>query len=127
MTYSYTDRCNRQGCVVFVFDGRSRRPVDRIFAPHLQDRRYAWRQARGFDGNYNRFGRYDRDERGWTNDDDRRFREGRDGRGEDDRTDRDDNDRGRRDRDGDNRGDRDGRDGRRGDGGGLEGGPARPR
>src|ERR1700742_704891 len=27
MTYAYTDRCNRNGCVVFVFDGRHRRPV----------------------------------------------------------------------------------------------------
>src|SRR5690349_1807906 len=39
-TYQYTDRCNRQGCVAFVFDGRHRRPVDRIFAPHLQMRGY---------------------------------------------------------------------------------------
>jgi hypothetical protein len=101
MTYSYTDRCNRNGCVVFVFDGRSRRPVDRIFAPHLRDGRYRFREARSFDGSYNRFGRYDRDERGWDNDDDRSFREGRDGRGD-------------RDHDRDGRG----RDDRR-----LEGGP----
>ncbi len=127
MTYSYTDRCNRQGCVVFVFDGRSRRPVDRIFAPHLQDRRYAWRQARGFDGGYARFGRFDRDERGWNNDDDRMYREGRDGRG--DSRGRDDDDRGERDgRDRDGRGDRDDRDQRDGRrDGGLEGGPNRPR
>ena len=39
LTYAYTDRCNRQGCVAFVFDGRHRRPVDRIFAPHLRDAR----------------------------------------------------------------------------------------
>lgn len=82
LTYSYTDRCNRSGCVVFVFDGRSRRPVDRIFAPHLQNSRYAYREARDFDRGYNRFGRYDRDDRGWNNSDDRSYREGRDGRGD---------------------------------------------
>lgn len=103
LTYAYTDRCNRNGCVVFVFDGRSRRPVDRIFAPHLPNRQ-GWREARGFDRDYNSFGRYDRDDRGWQNDDDRNYREGRDGRGD-------------RDRDGDRR-DGDRRDDRR-----LEGGP----
>jgi hypothetical protein len=118
LTYSYTDRCNRQGCVVFVFDGRSRRPIDRVFAPHLPDRRFVWRQARGFDGRYNRYGRYDRDDRSWNNDDDRRYRDGRDNRGAD--NDRDDRD-GRDDRD--DRDDR--RDGRRGDGSGLAGGPRR--
>lgn len=98
LTYAYTDRCNRNGCVAFVFDGRSRRPVDRIFAPHLREARgYAWREHRGFDGNYNRYGRYDRDDRNWDNEDDRRFREGRDGRG-----------------DGNRDGDWDRRDGRRG-------------
>jgi len=96
MTYAYTDRCNRQGCIAFVFDGRHRRPIDRIFAPHLRDGRYAWRENRGFDRNYNRFGNYDRDERGWNNEDDRAYREGRG------------------DRDGDRDWDRDGR---------LEGGP----
>ena len=25
LTYAYTDRCNRQGCIAFVFDGRHRR------------------------------------------------------------------------------------------------------
>jgi hypothetical protein len=94
-TYAYTDRCNRWGCVAFVFDGWSRRPIDRIFAPHLQRRGYGWRQARGFDGEYRGFGRYDRDERGWNNNDDRMFRQDRDGRGE----------HGERDR----RGERDGR------------------
>jgi hypothetical protein len=102
MTYAYTDRCNRQGCVAFVFDGRHRRPVDRIFAPHLRDGRYQWRESRGFDGGYNRFGRYDRDDRNWNNDDDRNYRDGRD-RGDWDGD-------GRRDRDGDRR---------------LEGGPSR--
>lgn len=77
LTYAYSDRCNRQGCVVFVFDGRSRRPLDRIFAPHLPNPRYAYREARGFDRGYNRFGRYDRDER-WDNADDRSYREDRD-------------------------------------------------
>jgi hypothetical protein len=104
LTYAYTDRCNRNGCVVFVFDGRSRRPIDRIFAPHLPNRMNAWREVRGFDRDYNRFGRYDRDDRGWNNDDDRSYREGRDGggRGEWDRDDRRDGDRrddGRRDGD----------------------------
>jgi hypothetical protein len=99
LTYAYTDRCNRNGCVAFVFDGRHRRPIDRIFAPHLREARgYAWRENRGFDGNYSRFGRYDRDDRNWNSDDDRRYREGRDGRD---------------DRDGDRDWDRDGRDGRR--------------
>ena len=117
MTYSYTDRCNRQGCVVFVFDGRHRRPVDRIFAPHLQMRGWQIRETRGFDGGYNRFGRYDRDDRRWNNDDERNYRDGRDGRGDRD-WDRDDRD-GR-----DGRGDRDyDRDGRR-DGSGLRGGPS---
>ena len=83
LTYRYTDRCNRNGCVAFVFDGRHRRPIERIFAPHLRDARYAWRDGRGFDRNYSRFGRYDRDERGWNNDDDRNFRNERDGRGDD--------------------------------------------
>lgn len=117
MTYAYTDRCNRQGCIVFVFDGRSRRPVDRVFAPHLPMRGWAVREARDFDRGYNRFGRYDRDDR-WNNDDDRSYRQGRDGgRDEwrdDDRNDGPRND-GRRD---DNR-----NDGRRGDRSGLEGGP----
>ena len=107
LTYAYTDRCNRNGCVAFVFDGRHRRPVDRIFAPHLREARgYAWREHRGFDGNYSRFGRYDRDDRNWNNDDDRNYRDERDGRG-----DRDWNDDDRRD--GRGRGDR------------LEGGPTR--
>jgi len=101
LTYAYTDRCNRYGCVAFVFDGRHRRPVDRIFAPHLREARgYGWRDHRGFDRDYNRFGRYDRDDRNWDNDDDRRYRDGRDRRGDHD-WDRDD------DRDWDGR--RDGR------------------
>ena len=61
MTYAYTDRCNRHGCVAFVFDHRNRRPIERIFAPHLQMRGWAWREARDFDRDYGRFGRYDRD------------------------------------------------------------------
>ena len=113
LTYRYTDRCNRNGCVAFVFDGRYRRPIDRIFAPHLRDARYAWRDGRGFDRDYNRFGDYDRDDRRWNNDDERSYRDGRDGRGD-------------RDWDADERDGRDGRgdrDGRR-DGSGLRGGPS---
>ena len=94
MTYSYTDRCNRQGCVAFVFDGRHRRPVDRIFAPHLQMRGYAWREARDFDRNYNSYGDYDRDDRNWNNEDDRNYRNGRDSRFDDRRDDRNSRDRG---------------------------------
>jgi hypothetical protein len=105
LTYAYTDRCNRHGCVAFVFDGRSRRPIDRIFAPHLPNRANAWRETRGFDREYNSFGRYDRDDRSWTNDDDRNYREGRDDRGD-------------WDRDGDRRAD-----GRRDGDRRLEGGP----
>jgi hypothetical protein len=112
MTYSYTDRCNRQGCVVFVFDGRRRRPVDRIFAPHLPIRGWAVRRARDFDGGYTRFGRYDRDDRRWNNDDERNYRDGRDGR--------DDRDWSDNDRDG-----RNGRDDDRRDDSRLRGGPSR--
>jgi hypothetical protein len=113
LTYAYTDRCNRQGCVAFVFDGRSRRPVDRIFAPHLPLRGWAVRESRDWDRNYGRFGRYDRDDRRWNNDDERNYRDGRDGRGD---RDWDDDDRDGRD----GRGDRDGRR----DGSGLRGGPS---
>ena len=60
LTYEYTDRCNRWGCVVFVYDGWSRRPVDRIFAPHLQLRSYSWRARSDFDRDYRNYGRYDR-------------------------------------------------------------------
>jgi hypothetical protein len=79
LTYAYTDRCNRFGCVAFVFDGRSRRPIDRIFAPHLRDARgYAWRQARDFDRDYSRFGSYQRDDHRWNNEHEREYRNGRD-------------------------------------------------
>lgn len=82
LTYAYTDRCNRNGCVAFVFDGRHRRPVDRIFAPHLREARgYAFREHRGFDRDYSRFGAYERDDRNWDNDNERSFREGRRERG----------------------------------------------
>ena len=63
LTYAYTDRCNRFGCVVFVYDDYRRHPVDRIFAPHLPLRNYAWRQARGFDPRYGGYGHYERDDR----------------------------------------------------------------
>jgi hypothetical protein len=89
LTYAYTDRCNRQGCVAFVFDRYSRRPIDRIFAPHLQMRGYAWREARDFDRNYGRYGDYDRDDRNWNNEYERNYRDGRDGRFDDRRDDRD--------------------------------------
>jgi hypothetical protein len=65
---------------VFVFNDRDRRPIDRIFAPHLPSPRYSWREARGFDRDFRDYGRYSRDDRGWNNDDDRRYRDGRDGR-----------------------------------------------
>lgn len=97
MTYAYTDRCNRNGCVAFVFDNRNRRPIDRIFAPHVQMRGWAWREARDFDRTYGRFGRFDQDDRRWNHRDERDFRDQRD--------DRDD----------------DHRDGRRGDRSGLDG------
>ncbi len=104
MTYAYTDRCNRNGCVAFVFDGRRRAPVDRIFAPHLRDARYAYRDNRNFDRNYGQFGDYDRDDRGWNNDDDRAYRDNRgrdgqwDGRRGDDNNWNDDDRNGRDDR-----------------------------
>ncbi len=82
LTYAYSDRCNRWGCVVFVFDNYHRWPIDRIFAPHLQMRGYAWRQARGFEDGYRSFGEYDRDDRGWNNSDDRNFRDNRRSRGD---------------------------------------------
>lgn len=88
LTYAYTDRCNRYGCVAFVFDDFHRRPIDRVFAPHLQLRGYGWRQARGFDNDFRGYGRYDRDDRSWNNDDDRDFRAQRDGRGDDRANDR---------------------------------------
>lgn len=105
LTYSYTDRCNRHGCVAFVFDNRHRRPIDRIFAPHVQLRGWAWREARDFDRGYGRFGRYDHDDRRWNHNDERAYRDQRDGRGDRD-WDRDD----------------DFRDGRRSDRSGLDGG-----
>jgi hypothetical protein len=91
LTYRYTDRCNRNGCVAFVFDGRSRRPIDRIFAPHLRHANYAWREGAGFDRGYNRFGDYDRDDRrdGWRGEDDRINRDWRDDRSGRDGRDRD--------------------------------------
>ncbi|OQW60643.1 MAG: hypothetical protein A4S17_10180 [Proteobacteria bacterium HN_bin10] len=63
LTYSYTDRCNRWGCVAFVTAPGMRRPIDRIFAPHLPLRTYAWRGQRGFDQGYRSYGYYDRDDR----------------------------------------------------------------
>jgi hypothetical protein len=115
LTYAYTDRCNRAGCIAFVFDSRHRRPIDRIFAPRLPDRRMAWRDNARFDNSYGRFGHYDRDDRAWNNDlDERNYRAGR---ADDDLS---DNDRGPNDAY--NRGDRGG-DWNRGDSSGLDGGP----
>lgn len=82
MTYIYTDQCNRHGCVAIAFDYRYRRPIERIFAPHLQMRGWAWRQARDFDHDYGRYGRFDQDDRRWNREDDRDFRDQRDGRGD---------------------------------------------
>jgi hypothetical protein len=60
LTYAYTDRCNRSSCLVFVFSDRSRRPIDRIFAPHL---------PRRLDARWDRDDRWrDRDER-WNDGD----------------------------------------------------------
>jgi hypothetical protein len=73
LTYQYTDRCNRHGCVVFVFDRYSRRPIDRIFAAHLPLRNWAWRDHRGFDDGYRHYGYYERDERRF--DDEWRYRD----------------------------------------------------
>jgi hypothetical protein len=60
MTYAYTDRCNRNGCVAFVFDNRT----------------------------YGRFGRFDQDDRRWNHRDERDFRDQRDDRDDDHRDDR---------------------------------------
>jgi hypothetical protein len=68
LTYAYTDRCNRNGCLVFVFNERSRRPIDRVFAPQLPRRLDA--RWDGRDGRWD-----DRDDR----DDHRRDRDGRRG------------------------------------------------
>lgn len=94
MTYSYTDRCNRQGCVAFVFDGRHRYPVDRIFAPRLQDPRFMWRDNARFDRGYGNFGHYNRDDRGFNDNDDRAYRDNRDDDSRFNDDNRSDNDRG---------------------------------
>lgn len=86
LIYQYTDRCNRHGCIVFVYSPRSRRPIDRIFAPHPRLRQWAYREHNGFDPNYRAFGDYRRSERAFDNqwsynerehwqDDDRRWDE----------------------------------------------------
>ncbi|MBL8535937.1 MAG: hypothetical protein JNM59_00880 [Hyphomonadaceae bacterium] len=85
LTYQYTDRCNRNGCVVFVYDRFSRRPIDRIFAPHLPLRNWAWRDYRGFDQGYRQYGYYDRDDRRF--DDQWRYRDDDRWEGDDDRWD----------------------------------------
>lgn len=80
LTYEYTDRCNRHGCVVFVFSRHSRWPVDRIFAPHLRLSHWAWRDYDGFDRDYRAYGHYSRSDRWldeqWRYDDRQRWRDG---------------------------------------------------
>lgn len=71
LTYAYTDRCNRNGCSVLVFSERSRRPVDRIFAPRLPNRG-DWRDDDRRDGRW--------DDRRDGRDDDRRDGDRRNGR-----------------------------------------------
>lgn len=122
MTYAYTDRCNRMGCVAFVFDGRHRFPVDRIFAPRLQDQRFSWRDNARFDRGYNDYGHYNRDDRGFNDNDDRAYRDNRGANGRFNDDDQSDNDRG-----GPNGGYNGGNDNRggnwnRGDDSGLNGG-----
>lgn len=41
-TYLYTDRCNRDGCMVLEFARWSRMPTDRFFAPYVRFERIAW-------------------------------------------------------------------------------------
>jgi len=41
-TYIYTDRCNRDGCMVLELSRWSRQPTDRFFAPYVQFDRVAW-------------------------------------------------------------------------------------
>lgn len=49
LIYAYTNDCNRRGCQVLVFSERSRRPVDRVFAPHLPGPRFAGSRERTWD------------------------------------------------------------------------------
>jgi len=121
MTYAYTDRCNRMGCVAFVFDGRNRYPIDRIFAPRLQDPRFTWRDNARFDRGYDDYGHYNRDDRGWNDNDDRAYRDNRGDNGRFNDDDRSDNDRGPNDGYNNYGGNNGGWN--RGDNSGLNGGP----
>src|SRR5262245_52467415 len=47
MTYVYTDRCNRDGCLVLEFNRWERRPTDRFFAPYIRADRLAWNDDHG--------------------------------------------------------------------------------
>ena len=78
-TYIYTDRCNRDGCLVLEFNRYERRPTDRFFAPYVRFERTAW------NSDY-RWGQDNRDWRGGDNrrDFDRRA-DSRDFRGDDQR------------------------------------------
>jgi hypothetical protein len=80
LTYQYTDRCNRHGCVVFVYHDYSRRPIDRIFAPHLPLRSYAWSERHDFDPRHRTYGYFDHDDHRfddqWRYDDDDRWDDG---------------------------------------------------
>ena len=107
LTYVYSNRCDRRGCLVTVFSQRDRRPVDRFIAPQLP----RWMDAnwRDHDG---RSSRWDSRRDDWGNE------SGWDGRGRDRQYEDDGHYR---------RDDNDGRDyrnreGRRGE---LEGGPSR--
>ena len=78
LIYAYSERCNQDGCDVFVFNRWSRRPIDRIFAPPLPRRLLVsqhtaggrdWRD-RGYRDSYRRDA-YDRnDDQGDDDDDD---------------------------------------------------------
>ena len=41
-TYIYTDRCNRDGCMVLEMSRWSQQPTDRFFAPYVRFERVAW-------------------------------------------------------------------------------------
>jgi len=41
-TYIYTDRCNRDGCMVLEMSRWSRQPTDRFFAPYVRFDRVNW-------------------------------------------------------------------------------------
>src|SRR5262245_17592540 len=56
-TYVYTDRCNRDGCMVLEFSRWSRMPTDRFFAPYVRFDRVSWDRD-------DRWGQDDRDFRG---------------------------------------------------------------